>query len=308
MDKTVPPLKIWITAVRPFAFTGSALAVALGAALAFYDGAAIGWGSLLLTLLGVVLFQSGANLLNDCFDHRRGVDTEAMPTSGAVVRGWLTGQEALRAGWLCLALGAACGLVLTALAGWPVLALGVVGTALAAGYTTAGFSLKYAGLGDLSVFLAFGMLPVFGAYWVQARAWAWHPLLWSLPIVSLTVGILHANNWRDLVTDPARRCRTVANLLGERGAERYYRFLVLAPYALVLSYVAAGRAGGLALPAPWTVLAVLVSLPLAGRLLRVNRMRDPKRLAMLDGLTAQLHLVFSLLLAAAFVVARLCGW
>ena len=78
--------KTWLIAVRPFAYTASVLSVALGLALAYYRGAGIRWLPLAVTLVGVVLFHTAANLLNDCFDYKRGLDVEPTPVSGAVVR------------------------------------------------------------------------------------------------------------------------------------------------------------------------------------------------------------------------------
>jgi 1,4-dihydroxy-2-naphthoate octaprenyltransferase len=85
--ETPSRLRIWITAVRPFAYTGSALPVVLGAALAWHAEFPFHQGRFLLTLLGVVCFHTAANLFNDCFDYRRGLDKTVNPASGAVVRG-----------------------------------------------------------------------------------------------------------------------------------------------------------------------------------------------------------------------------
>jgi 1,4-dihydroxy-2-naphthoate octaprenyltransferase len=175
----------------------------------------------------MVSLHSAANLLNDCYDHRRGLDTQVFPTSGGVVRGLLSERQAQRAAFVCIAVGALCGLGLVRMAGPVVLLLGAMGVALALGYTTARICFKYAGLGDLAVFLAFGMLPVFGTYWVQAQQFSWQPIIWSVPLVLVTVGILQANNWRDIESDRAKGCRTIAGMLSEDGSRVYHRSLVL---------------------------------------------------------------------------------
>jgi 1,4-dihydroxy-2-naphthoate octaprenyltransferase len=296
-------LRLWGTAVRPFAYTASVLAVLLGLALSRYAGHATHWWRFGLTLLGVACFHTAANLLNDAYDHRRGLDTEVQPTSGAVVRGWLTERQVLRAALLFLAIGVVCGLLLVWQVGWVVLLLGVLGSGFALGYTRAGVCLKYAGLGDLTVFASFGVLPVFGTYWVQARAFSWLPILWSLPLVSLTVAILHANNWRDIDSDTRKGCQTVANRLGEHGSELYYRVLVLMPFALVVLYLLLSRVPALAGLAPGTVLLVLPAWPLALRLLRVRRDSADGAFAMLDAKTAQHQLIVGSLLVLAFLLA-----
>ncbi|MBA4388717.1 MAG: hypothetical protein C0404_12100 [Verrucomicrobia bacterium] len=301
---SVPVVKKWVTAVRPFAYSASALAAALGAAIAFYLGYPVQWGPLGLTFLGVLCFHTGANLLNDCFDHRRGLDTQVVPTSGAVVRGWLTESQVFRAAVALIVLGIACGLVLTWYAGWVVLLLGLLGAIFSLGYTTPRFCFKYVGMGDLAIFFSFGILVVFGAFWVQAREFHWLPVLWSLQPVMLTVGILHANNWRDIESDPAKGCRTVANMLGSRGSETYYRVLVIGPFVLIVACVLLNLVPGLEIHTPVSTLAAFLALPLAVRLANVKKRGTPEQFAMLDGSTGQLHLVFTSLCCLAFIAAR----
>lgn len=294
-------LAIWLTAVRPFAYSASVLAVVLGLALARYLGHPIRWWPFVLTLVGVVCFHTAANLLNDCYDHWRGIDRQVLPTSGAVVRGWLTERQVFRGAMVCLAIGAACGLVLVYHAGWVVLLLGAIGSVMVLGYTTPGFCFKYAGLGDLAILCAFGVLPVFGTYWVQARTFSWAPVVWSLPLVCYTVGILHANNWRDLASDGGQGCRTVAGLLGDRGSAWYYRSLVLGPFVFLGISMLAGSFFGSSQPPPTVALAYLV-LPAAAKLATVDRQRDAGALARLDAKTAQIQMGFGILLALGFFV------
>ncbi len=294
------PLKTWLIAVRPFAYTGSALAVLLGLALAHYNGFPIRWGLFALTLAGVVCFHTAANLLNDCFDYKRGLDRQVHPVSGAVVRGLITPGQAFRAAALCLVAGVGIGLYLVSVAGWVVLALGLAGTALVLGYTTPGFCLKFAGLGSAAIFLAFGALSVFGTYWVQTQTFSWMPILWSVPVVLLTVGILHGNNWRDLESDPEQGCRTLSSRLGDRGAAAIYHVLVLGPFAFIVLYFLAGFSP------VWAFLGFL-ALPMAVQLLRSSRRRHSEAgraaFCALDAQTAKLHLVFSSLLTAAFFLS-----
>jgi 1,4-dihydroxy-2-naphthoate octaprenyltransferase len=300
-------LRTWLVAVRPFAYTASFTSVFLGLALSVYEGNAVNGGGLLLCLLGVFCFHTAANLLNDCYDHRRGLDTEVNPQSGAVVRGWLTERQVFRAAMGFLVVGVTCGLLLTWMAGATVLALGLVGAVIALGYTRAGPCLKYAGLGDGAIFLAFGVLPVFGTYWVQAGRFSWLPLLWSVPLVSPTVGILHANNWRDLATDAARGCQTPAVRLGERGSASYYRAQVLGPFVLTALYLLLDGLSVLDGLAPAPCALVVLALPCAVALARTDRARHPEAFAALDGKTARLQLLFGVLLPAAFFAARFLG-
>ncbi len=295
--------RVWLTAVRPFAYTASVLPVFLGLAVAVAAGFPVRWGLFACTLLGVIGFHTAANLLNDAVDFKRGLDAEVLPSSGAIVRGWLTGRQVVRAARLFLAMGLVCGAILVWQAGWVVLALGVAGALLTVFYTRTGFCLKYTGWGDPVIFLTFSLLPMLGTYWVQARAFSWLPLFWSLPAGSLAVAILHANNWRDLERDRAAGCLTVAGRLGAAGSARYYRVLLTLPYAVTaLALAVRAVAGGQAVGLPYTVALAGLSLPLALRLSRQGL--EPAGLARLDSATAQLHLLFGLLLVAGLLIAR----
>ncbi len=305
-DRTAPTsfLRTCVIAARLFAIPASIVPVLLGVALSYHLGHPVRWPALALTLVGMMAFHTASNLINDCYDHRRGIDRQVYPSSGAVVRGLLTEQQALRAGWGCVAFGALCGFVLVGLAGPVVLLLGVLGVALIATYTTERFCLKYTGLGDLAIFCAFGVLPVFGTYWVQTQSFSCQPIAWSVPLVLVTVAILHANNWRDMETDRSKGCRTLAGLLGESGSRHYYRLLVLLPFALTVSFVLLRTLAGFQMVAPFSTLAVLLVLPAAIKLTAVDRIATPEAFMALDGATAQLQLKFGLLLAVSLAVAR----
>lgn len=293
------PLKIWITAVRPFAYPASITPVLLGVALSNWACFPVQWMYFAITLIGVVCFHTGANLLNDCYDYERGLDTEILSTSGALVRGWITKGQILTVAAIFLFIGMICGLVLVYYAGRMVLWIGIAGTLISLGYTNPVFSLKYHGMGDIAIFVAFGLLPVFGAWWVQTQSFSWAPVLWSLPISCFTVGILHANNWRDIEMDIARNCRTLASRLGDRGSSVYYRMLMVMPYILVLIYVALGIVMGA--PVRFVgVLAVFIALPISLKLIRTSYERDNADFPFLDAKTAQVQMLFGLILVIVF--------
>lgn len=168
------------------------------------------------------------------------------------------------------------------LAGWVVLWLGLAGMVVVLGYTRTGWCLKYVGLGDLAIFVAFGLLPVLGSYWVQAERFALQPILWAIPLVAYTIGILHANNWRDIDSDAAKDCRTLAVRLGYRASRVYYRLLMLGSFALVIAYLAGAHLDFLQIAAPLSALAVLLALPMALKLAMPDWRTQPERFAMLD--------------------------
>ena len=296
-------IRKWITAIRPFAYTASLIPVLLGLILAVFEGYDINWFNFFVTLSGVLFFHTATNLLNDRYDYRRGLDVAVTPVSGALVRGWLTDRQLLRAALLCVVSGCMCGLFLVAVAGLPVLWMGIAGFVIALGYTRNGVCLKYTGLGDFAVFIGLGILPVIGTYWVQTRQFSWLPVLWA-PVVSLfTVGILHANNWRDIDGDKAHSCRTVAGLLGINGSAWYYRILMFTPFVLIVFYFALHYVKPDIFAAPATSLLTFLSLPLVIRLTKVTPQADNNIFVILDGKTAQAQLVFGLLLIIGFYIA-----
>jgi 1,4-dihydroxy-2-naphthoate octaprenyltransferase len=306
-DKTERPVssaRVWVTALRPFAYPASILPVLLGTVLAWQTGRPVDTWGFVLVLTGVVCAHTAANLLNDAFDHGRGLDREVFPNSGAVVRGWLTARQVLcLAAWL-LGVTLVCGTALTWMAGWPVAVLAVAGILLCLAYTGPGFCLKYNGLGDPAVFVAFGVLPVIGAFWVQAQTFQWMPLFWSTLAGAHVVAILHANNWTDRDRDRRAGCRTSAMLLGNPGAAIYYRVLILAPYVLTVMALAATYVANVRL-VPFSALAVLLSLPAAIRLARVTPEGTPSAFAELDSRTACLQMRFGTLLVIGFALGRI---
>ncbi len=298
-------MKIWITAVRPFAYTASVSAVVLGLALTHYAGFDINWLHFIMTLAGVVCVHTAANLLNDVYDFKNGVDTMVLPVSGAVVRGWLTPEQVKRAAMVFLTVGFAIGIYLVFVIGWMILFICLIGIALTLLYTTPGFSLKYIGLGDMSFFFLYGMLPVFGTFWVQTQTFSILPILWSIPLVFYTVGILHSNNWHDIETDTEKGCVTVASKLGHGGSAKYYKALMLVPFLLVCSYVVLGLIPGLDLmaPAPMLALIVFLAFPTAYKLAKFKKEDDMQKFMMLDGVTAQMQMKFGILLTIGLFVS-----
>ena len=296
--------KVWWIALRPFSFPASVMSVVFGSLLAVvFTDAALSVRVLVLATVAMAVLHGGANVLNDVYDFRRGLDRQVLPVSGAVVRGHLSPGRAARGAALLLAVGATLGLVLAYLVGWVVLFIGVAGVAVGVLYSATPAGLKYHALGDLSVFLNFGILGSLGGWVTQTGSPAWLPVVWSVPLSLLVVGILHANNWRDIEGDTSKGCTTVASLLGDQRSALYYGFLLFAPFALVAAFIAVPRFTGIGTAMPLTFGVTLLALPVAARLmvrgLRRRSPRDPMHFLALDGATAQLNLLFGLLSALA---------
>lgn len=298
--------KIWFIASRPWSWPASVVPVLFGTALAAsVGGADFRPGIFAAALLGVVILHSGANILSDADDLDKGLDKlgQITPVTGGVARGWITPGEARRGAAVFLAAGALIGLgIVMAGGGKAVLAVGLAGVAVGYLYT----HLKYNAFGDLAVFLNFGPLATAGAWAAQTGSFSWYPFAWGIPSGLIIIGILHANNWRDMASDKAGGIRTMAGLLGDKGSMVYYCLLLAVPFLYVAGAVALSRQWQS--PLPWTMLAVFLALPMAaGRIKKAARRANPASpldFVILDGATAQLNMVFGLLMTAGLVLGR----
>jgi 1,4-dihydroxy-2-naphthoate octaprenyltransferase len=319
IDHTVPAgrppswARKWFTATRAFALPASTMSVIFGTVLAVTIGDAPWNLPLFITALaGMAFLHTGANLLNDVYDFKMGIDRQVNPVSGSVVRSWITPREALFAGWAFLITGSMLGLYIVSEVGLPILWIGIGGVAIGVLYTWGPFPLKFNALGDLAVFLNFGVLGSLGAWTVQTGAISWVPAVWSVPMSLLVVGILHANNWRDIQHDTGGGIRTMASLLGDRRSEGYYAFLLFAPFVLILLFISASRVLGIDPKMPFTFIVTLLAFPLARKLMKKGKARNnpniPQDFLALDGATAQLNLLFGALCVAALGLHALIGW
>lgn len=290
---------LWWRAFRPHASPASIVPALVGAALAWQAGYAISWGALLLTLVGVVAAQTGGNLLNDVVDHAKGVDRPGtLGGAGVLVEGLLRPRQVLVGAIVAFALAAAAGLPLLLRGGWPIAALAGFGCLAAVGYVAPPLGFKYRAMGDVVVFAAFGIGIALGSYLVQAGAFAWAPVAAGAAYGLWVVALLHCNNIRDLDDDAADGTRTVAGMLGPRGARWMYAVLVLGAYALVAVFAAAGVL-------PRGALLCFLTLPL-GMTLVVRVLPASSTRAVLAEAwprTAQYSLFFGLAMVAGIVFA-----
>lgn len=300
-NEDVPFLKKWLTAMRPWALPASTMPVIFGTSLAVVAGeASLDILRFVLALLAMMILHSAANILSDVFDFKRGLDKMVTPVSGAIVRGWITTKQATVFSVALFIIGSALGLTLVLMTGTVLLIIGGVGVFIGVFYA----GLKYHALGDLAVFLNFGILGSLGAWVVQTNDFSWIPVFWTVPMAMLVSAILHANNWRDVSSDTERKIATVASLFGDKGSLSYYAFLIFGPFLFVVGLILVPRlmSGQLA-AMPWTFFIVLLGLPSAlklwGRGIRRHTPRQPMDFIILDGATAQHNLVFGLLCTAA---------
>lgn len=299
MTQTEQPLsgmQIWLLAARPKTLPAAAAGVITGAALAWRDGA-FQPGPALASLLVALLLQIGSNLANDVYDYERGADAGERHGPMRVTQAQLLTPAQVKLGmWVVFGLSTLLGLYLAFIAGWVVILIGLAAILSAIAYTGGPFPLGYYGLGDLFVFIFFGVAAVAGTYYVQAGSVSAQAWWMSLPVGWLIVDILVVNNLRDIQADRAAGKHTLAVRLGERGSRVQYAILSVLSY-LILPVLALFDI------LPWTSLLAWLSLPLAWRTWGIVREQAGRPLnAALAG-TGQTTLVYSLLFFSGMLLA-----
>jgi 1,4-dihydroxy-2-naphthoate octaprenyltransferase len=287
--------RAWWNAARPRTLAVSVAPVLVGTAVAHAHGGARA-APALAALLGAMLLQIGSNLANDLFDHEKGADADdRIGPPRAVQMGWLTPAQMRTGTALVFAAAALIGLYLIAVGGWPILLIGVLSIAAGIAYTGGPWPLGYHGLGDLAVFLFFGVIAVCGSCYVQMLALPGDALAASVAIGALATAVLVVNNLRDVDTDRRAGKRTLAVRWGRGFARAQFGALLALAYAVPIALWIGGRA---ALP----VLLPLATLPHAARLVgRVHTRSDGPALNAVLESTARLGLLFALLFAAGLL-------
>ena len=288
-------LKDWLVAVRPWSFPASAMPVAVTLAYLWWMGQEVNWLNGVWALLNIIVFHAAGNTWSDYFDYRREVDAKDTFSVRTLTEGLFTPKEIyhLSVGLLVVALIGGIGLLVRT--GLPLLYIGIGGVACTLLYPP----LKYHALGDAVIFVAYALLPMLGTAYAATGVMDGSTLWIALPVGLITVAILHANNTRDIPTDRRAHIRTLAMTLGGRVSVFLYAFEVLFPFG----WIAGCAAGGVL---PWWALLTLPALCMAWS--NVRRMRlfftvGREGIVSVDKRTAQLQLLFSLLLIVSFVVA-----
>ncbi|HEU4745920.1 MAG TPA: 1,4-dihydroxy-2-naphthoate polyprenyltransferase [Anaerolineales bacterium] len=262
MNKQTSNRSAWVLAIRPRTLPAAAAGVVMGSALAWQDGF-FRLDAALACLLTALLLQIGSNLANDVFDFERGTDTpERLGPVRVTQAGLLTPSQVKVGMAVVFGLAALLGLYLAWLGGWPIIIIGLAAILSAIAYTGGPFPLGYYGLGDLFVFIFFGLASVAGTYYVQAGFVSSAAWWMTIPPGLIITAILVVNNLRDLENDRKAGKRTLAVILGEQATKTQYLICMIAAY-LVLPLAA--WMGII----PWSSLLAWFSLPLALRATRL---------------------------------------
>jgi len=294
---SISPARAWFLATRPKTLAAAAVPVAVGTAVAYASGH-LAWLPAIAALLGALLIQIGTNLANDYFDFKKGADTHERLGPLRVTQAGLLTETAVRNAMIgTFALSAVVGSYLVAVGGWPIAVIGILSILSGVAYTGGPFPLGYNGLGDVFVFIFFGIVAVTGTYWVQALAWSNIALISAVPVGLLSVAILIVNNYRDIDTDVKAGKRTLAVRMGRKATQVQYGSTLLVAYFIPVIQYFTGYS-------PWIFLPLL-TLPIAAIRMREFLTLSGKDLNPVLENTAKLLVIFGALYTVGLAMQEL---
>jgi len=286
--------KVWIDAARPRTLPAAVAPVLVGSALAWHDNALV-WPAALACLGFALLVQIGTNFANDYYDHIKGADTAERVGPRRAVASGLVAPEVMKSAMMVVFLLAfVVGLTLLKFGGWPLLVIGVASILCGIAYTGGPFPLGYNGLGDLFVFIFFGLVAVCTTYFVQAGEMNAAALVCAIGIGLLATNILVVNNYRDVETDQRAGKRTLVVRFGRRFARIQFGVSLLVALTIPVHLMRMGFA--------WPVLLPIALAPMAWR--HTNRLAEaktPAELIALLGDTGKLLALYAILLSAGLL-------
>lgn len=287
--------KAWIVALRVPTLPASVVPVIVGTAAAFSQGF-FRLDCFIGALAASLLIQTGTNLANDFFDYHSGADTDQRLGPVRLIQsGVVSANQVLLAALGSFGLAALIGLYLVYVGGLPILLIGLASILAGIAYTGGPYPIGYNGLGDLFVFVFFGLIAVMGTYYLHAGHVTWLALWASIPVGLLVTNILVVNNVRDIETDRAVGKRTLAVRIGRRATRVQYVSSLIIAYIVPLGLWLSGANSWL-FWLPW------LTAPLAYQAVRgVTGSTDGKVLNLMLKRTGQLHLVFGLLFAISML-------
>ncbi|CAN2221456.1 MenA 1,4-dihydroxy-2-naphthoate octaprenyltransferase [Candidatus Nanopelagicaceae bacterium] len=247
------PIKIWIQGARPRTLPAAVAPVLVATIIAGQN-----WSPLAaaLALFVSLALQVGVNYSNDYSDGVRGTDDSRVGPIRLTASGLAKPAAVKRATFISFFLASLAGLALAALSSWWVIALGIASIAAAWGYTGGKNPYGYKGLGDISVFIFFGLIATMGTYYVQTLELTWKVFFASIPMGSLSCALLAINNLRDRVEDEKVGKKTLAVRFGDKGSRLYFVALILSAY--LFAFISGQLWAGL----------TLVTLPISTSLIR----------------------------------------
>ena len=295
-DIPISRAQAWILAARPKTLPAAVVPVVVASAVAASEGLFAPLPAV-VALVCALLIQIGTNLANDYFDFMKGADSADRIGPVRVVQSGLIPPATVRNAMIAVfVLTFILGLYLVFVGGWPILLIGVASIICAVLYTAGPYPLAYVGLGDVFVFLFFGIVAVTGTYYVQTLQWSVDALIASLPVGAISTAILVVNNYRDIDTDRDANKKTLAVRIGRRATRMEYRLLLLVAYVVPLYQF-------LQESQPLWLLLPLLSIPFAvSVLLVVEKSRDGAALNGALAGTGKLLALYGVLYSAGYML------
>ena len=287
-------VRIWVGGARPRTLSAGLVPVAVGTAVAVGEGSQTAWWRAGAALVVGMALQVAVNFANDYSDGVRGTDDSTRVGPRRLVGSGLVEARSVKlAAFAAFGVAMAAGVVLAAAAGWELLAAGAVCIAAGWAYTGGPKPYGYLGLGEVFVFVFFGLVATAGTTYVLLERLDWFAVLCGVPVGLWAVSLLMANNLRDIVGDEAAGKRTLAVRLGDRGTRVAYMAVLEASYAAALVASVTGRAAA----------AAVVGAPFALRAVRkVLRGASGRDLIPVLGATAQAQLASGLAMAVGIAL------
>ena len=292
-------MKKWFLITRPWSFVVSATPVVATTVYLLYKYGAgnIDWINSVLALVGIILFHAAGNLHSDYYDYKTGIDSSDAFCVQTLVNGEFKPSQYRNFSWILLALGIVIGLILTLRSSWMLLVIGGIGCLLTLLYPWT----KFHALGDLDIFIIFGILPMLGTSLVVTGAVDYSTLLLAIPVGCITVAVLHANNTRDIPTDTKAGAKSFASVIGPAASVWYYIILISLPIIYTIVVTILGYF-------PWWCLLIMLSLPIV-----IKNIRQALRFKVdgiaafnqLDLMTAKLQMISGITLCLGFILGAI---
>ena len=292
-------MKKWFLITRPWSFVVSATPVVATTVYLLYKYGAgnINWINAVLALVGIILFHAAGNLHSDYYDYKTGIDNPDAFCVQSLINGEFKPSQYRNFSWILLALGIVIGLILTLRSSWMLLVIGGIGCLLTLLYPWT----KFHALGDLDIFIIFGILPMLGTSLVVTGAVDYSTLLLAIPVGCITVAVLHANNTRDIPTDTKAGAKSFASVIGPAASVWDYIILISLPIIYTIVVTILGYF-------PWWCLLIMLSLPIV-----IKNIRQALRFKVdgiaafnqLDLMTAKLQMISGITLCLGFILGAI---
>ena len=283
----------WIAGARPKTLPAAIAPVLVGTAFAGYNATVL---HTFLALIVALALQVGVNYANDYSDGIKGTDADRVGPMRLVGSGAATAKDVKKAAFISFAIAAIAGLILASRTSWLLIILGAICILAAWTYTGGPKPYGYQALGEISVFIFFGVVATVGTYYVQTESVSREVLLASFAMGALACAILVLNNLRDLENDKSADKKTLAVVMGDQGTRDLYKWLMF--FALAMSVALSFFS--------FFYLLALLSLPLVSKSVRaVNSGASGTALIDLLAKTGRIQIIYALALSfAALLVAR----